>query len=99
MQVEPGFSVAELVDYTIYRPASVLGLTPSLATVSEGSSANLIIWDDEVRETVKLDTPRGNIQEINMKGKMEAVVMNGKVVMTDKFNPTMVCGKHFYARG
>ena len=98
MHVEPEFSVSELVDYTTYRPASVFGLTPSLATLSEGASANLIVWDDEARETAKLDTPRGNIQEVKMKGKIEAVVMNGKIVMTDKFNAAAVCGKHFYAR-
>ncbi len=98
MPAEQKLSIDELEEYSVVRPAQALGLTPTIAKIAEGSTANLIVWNNNIDDFVSLNTPRGNVQQIPLHGRIESVVMNGKIVMTDKFHHDAVCGEHIYAR-
>lgn len=91
-------SVNELAEFTVGRVADFLGLRPPLASVSEGMSANLIIWNPDVAETVSIDMPGGAQKHIRLSGRIDHVIMNGQVVMGEKFFQQRVCGEHVYAR-
>ena len=88
----------ELAEFTVGRVADFLGLRPPLARVSEGMSANLIIWDPDQDETVVIEMPGGAQRHIKLSGRIDYVVMNGQVVMGEKFIQQKVCGQHVYAR-
>ncbi len=93
-----GLSVDELQEYVITRPSKAVGVYPMLGNVAEGASASLIIWDPKHYEQARVDTPRGNYQNVELKGRIEAVVLNGKVVVGEKFHHSAVCGQHIYSR-
>lgn len=88
----------ELAEFTVGRPAEFVGLRPSVGLVREGSSANLLIWNHLYPDDAQIAAPRGDIQDLPLRGRVEYVIMNGNVVVGDKFNPNAVCGKHFYSR-
>lgn len=91
-------SVAELAEFVMARPARFVGLGPSLGTVGVGMSANLIIWDPTVADVAKLAAPGGGVQEVPLSGRVDYVIMNGQVIVGERFLPQKVCGVHSYAR-
>lgn len=91
-------SVAELTEFVMARPARFVGLGPSLGTVGVGMSANFIVWDPAVADVARLAAPGGGVREVPLSGRVDYVIMNGQVVVGEKFLPQKVCGVHSYAR-
>ena len=91
-------SVSELSEFVVERPAKFTGLRVPLASVSEGMSANLIIWNPDTLEDVTIAPPGVNAVHLRLSGRIDYVIMNGQVVMGDKFIPKRVCGGKQYAR-
>lgn len=91
-------SPEELAEFAMRRPANLVGLGPTLGTVTEGASANLIVWNHSFTDDARFASPRGDIQDVSLRGKIDYVVMNGNIVVDDKFRPGSVCGRHLYGR-
>lgn len=88
----------ELTEFAMGRPAEFTGLRPPLGDVREGAAANLLIWNHYMPDDARFAAPKGQIEDVAMRGKIDYVIMNGEVVVSDKFNHKAVCGKHLYSR-
>lgn len=88
----------ELAEFAMSRPAEFVGLRPPLGMVREGAMANLLIWNHYFPDDARFAAPQGEIKDVAMRGKIEYVIMNGEVVVSDKFNDKAVGGKHIYGR-
>lgn len=92
-------SVKELVEFTVTRPAQLLGLDPSIGNVREGTLANFMLWRNETTDNTSIETPyNGAFSHLALKGKVEHVIMNGRIVMDEKLRDNEICGRHIYAR-
>lgn len=91
-------SPAELAEYAMGRPASFVGLRPPLGLIREGASANIIIWNHTFTDDARFAAPQGDIRDVSLRGRMDYVIMNGNIVVADKFRPDSVCGSHLYCR-
>ena len=98
MKTEKSLTLAEIVEFRISRVARLLGLAPQVGQVTTGAMADLIVWDDDYADSARVDTPRGNIQEIPLKGRIDAVVINGNLALHEKFDADAITGRHCYAR-
>ena len=98
MPSAPQLTLSELIEFVIERPATTVGLMPNTGRIALGSSAAMIIWDNDFEEYADIDTPRGNIQKLHLRGRIEKVIMNGNVVVDDKYRPEAIDGKHIYSR-
>lgn len=98
MNIAEPLTPAELAEFAMTRPAKFVGLNPELGSVCAGSTANLIVWDHEAVDDARFPVPSGDVRDVRLRGRVDYVIMNGKVVVSDKFKPLAVCGRHFYAR-
>lgn len=98
IDVDQRFSPAELADFVMTRPATLLGLSPNVGVVREGALANLIIWDHDLVDDARFAVPCGEVKDVNFRGQIDYVVMNGNVILGQKFMPEAVCGRHIYSR-
>ena len=98
IDLENRLTVGELSEYAMARPASFVGMSPNLGMVREGSSANLIVWNHNYTDDARFAAPSGDMQDVRFRGRIDYVIMNGKVVVDEKFRPNKVCGRHIYCR-
>lgn len=98
LQADNMLTPYELSEFVMGRPAEFVGLRPPLGSVREGAAANLLIWNHYLPDDARFAAPKGNIVDVDMRGKIDYVIMNGAIVVSDKFNHKAVCGKQLYSR-
>lgn len=98
LTAEPMLSPYELAEYAVSRPAEFVGLRPPLGLIREGALGNLIVWNHSFTDDARFAAPQGDIQDVSLRGRIDYVVMNGQIVVNDKFRPEAVCGRHLYGR-
>ncbi len=98
IDVEERLTPAELAEFVMARPASLLGLVPNVGNVREGCLANFIIWNHDLPDDARFAVPSGVVKDVKFRGQIDYVVMNGNVILGQKFMPEAVCGRHMYSR-
>lgn len=98
IDVEERLTAEELSEFAMGRPADFVGLKPTIGVVSEGASANLIVWNHNFTDDARFAVPRGNVRDVTLRGRIDYVIMNGKIVVGDKYNPNAICGHKLYCR-
>ncbi len=89
---------AELAEFVIERPASFVGLRNPMANVSEGMSANLILWNADFHDEATIAPPGSEPVHLKFSGHIDYVIMNGQLVMGERLIPKRICGTPLYAR-
>lgn len=93
------FTIEELIDVTSTRSSKMLGMWPSYGRIDVGADADLIVLDDKYAETFKLRNSNGADYEISMLGKINGVIMNGRVVRdVDGVITNNIDGRFIYRR-
>lgn len=98
MPLASPLSLSELAEFAMRRPAAFVGLHPPLAEVAPGRSANLIVWNPDAADNLSVGVPVESAGGVRLSGRVEYVIMNGDVVVGEKFIPEKVHGEHLYAR-
>ena len=71
-------SLQKFVEVTSNNPSRIFGFFPNKGTISEGSDADVVIWDPNAKETISVKTHHQNC-DLNI---YEGFEITGKTIMT-----------------
>lgn len=98
MLLNKEFTISDIVNVTSTRVASRFGLSPEKGNICVGADADIIIWNPKYEQNIYFN-PSDNCRiEALIKGKIETILMNGKIVLENKLNNGNIAGKYCYRR-
>lgn len=82
-------SMTQFVDIVSTRPARTFGLFPQKGTIAIGSDADLVIWDPQVKFTMKLSELHHNVdytayEGADIQGAPRTVFLRGEEIVTNR---------------
>lgn len=79
-------TLQQFVNLTSTMPAKIFGLFPQKGTITEGSDADIVIWDPNISEIISASTHHQNcdlniFEGIKTQGKATYVIRNGEIMV------------------
>lgn len=93
LEAKNPLTIRELNEFASVRANRLVGLSVMQNPISTGTKANLCIWNPNIERTIEL-----NNTPIKLRGKICAVLVNGRLVYTDFLEKKQHTGKCVYRR-
>jgi dihydropyrimidinase len=86
--VEGRISLNRFVEITATTPAKMFGMYPKKGTIAVGSDADILVFDPNGSHTISVETHHMDVdysayEGWEMRGKVDTVMSNGKVIIAD----------------